>query len=302
VRTHSREFHVTGPLLVVVPAKSLPFWEGELAFWGEGTNAVSYAGPITSRLIIHDHELWLHPSSLDAKAASELRASCSGRVAKPGARQQRSAAAGGLSPARAAQPRSLPDSPAADPALPPPPPVLADVVLTTYEALATDVASLKLLQWEAVVVDQRQRSRSAAGRSHAALAELGCTRRLVLSGGTLPHQSDRLAELLGFLRPEEVRGCRCCAVVVLLGLAACCAGSLGSWGPEAGWALQRICSPNRSSWRRVCLPPACPSWNSPRLPPARPFSPCRTCSCWWTPSSRRRSRQRCWRGSCSGTC
>jgi hypothetical protein len=82
---------VTGPLLVVVPAKSLAFWEGELAFWGAGTNAVSYAGPVTSRSIIHDHELWLHPASLDAKAAGELRASCSGRVAKPGARRRRRA-------------------------------------------------------------------------------------------------------------------------------------------------------------------------------------------------------------------
>jgi hypothetical protein len=75
---------VVGPLLVVVPAKSLSFWEGELAFWGQGANSVSYAGPMTCRNIIHDHELWLHPSSLDAKAAGELRASCSGRVPKPG--------------------------------------------------------------------------------------------------------------------------------------------------------------------------------------------------------------------------
>jgi hypothetical protein len=78
------EFKVTGPLLVVVPAKSLSFWEGELAFWGAGGNVVSYAGPMTCRNIIHDHELWLHPTSLDAKAAGELRASCAGRVPKPG--------------------------------------------------------------------------------------------------------------------------------------------------------------------------------------------------------------------------
>ncbi len=103
-------------------------------------------------------------------------------------------------------------------------------MVTTYEALATDVAHLKLLSWTAVVVDQRQRSRSAAGRSHGALAELGCPLRLVLNGGAMPRDSEEMVELLSFLRPDVQVGsweevvrvqCVCCCSHAALMLLSC---------------------------------------------------------------------------------
>lgn len=60
------EFKCCGPILVVVPPADLAFWEGEVAFWaGPACNLVTYAGTASARALIHDHELWLAPGSLD---------------------------------------------------------------------------------------------------------------------------------------------------------------------------------------------------------------------------------------------
>lgn len=60
------EFKCCGPILVVVPPTALPFWEGEFAFWaGQECNVVAYAGTLAARTLIHEHELWLAPGSLD---------------------------------------------------------------------------------------------------------------------------------------------------------------------------------------------------------------------------------------------
>ena len=65
------EFKVCGPMLVVVPQSALGFWEGEFTFWaGQGCNVVPYAGSTAARALIHDHELWLQPGSLDHRNSS----------------------------------------------------------------------------------------------------------------------------------------------------------------------------------------------------------------------------------------
>jgi SNF2 family DNA or RNA helicase len=118
------EFKATAPILVVVPLSMLSFWEGELAFWAPPDfNAVTYSGLVAARNCIHDHELWLQPSSMDGKVGFSGKCQLGGRVPKP------------------------------------------DLVVTTYEVLCSDVHMLKAMHWAAVVVDQRQRSRSAAGKA-----------------------------------------------------------------------------------------------------------------------------------------
>ena len=66
-----QEFKCTGPVLVVVPPTALAFWEGEFAFWaGQDCNVVTFAGSSAARLLIHEHELWLSPGSLDHRNSS----------------------------------------------------------------------------------------------------------------------------------------------------------------------------------------------------------------------------------------
>lgn len=97
---------------------------GEWSFWAPpSTNVVVYSGSVSARNCIHDHELWLQPSSMDGKIGYSPRRIIGGKLPKP------------------------------------------DVVITTYEAVSSDVHALKAVPWSAVVVDQRQHSRSAAGKA-----------------------------------------------------------------------------------------------------------------------------------------
>lgn len=69
-----KEFCVSFPSLVVVPANMLEVWEGELRFWaGAELDVVSYCGSSAARAVIHDYELWMHPDSNDSKARRSRR-------------------------------------------------------------------------------------------------------------------------------------------------------------------------------------------------------------------------------------
>src|SRR4051812_8849416 len=100
------EFKVTSPVLIIVPSAVIDFWRGEWEFWSGAANAledsstlpaaasvsagpstaecsssstlrhgnlVCYSGVSAARNIIHDHELWLQPGSLDGKATGRGR-------------------------------------------------------------------------------------------------------------------------------------------------------------------------------------------------------------------------------------
>ena len=65
------EMEAVRPILIVAPATMLPFWEGETALWmGDDANVIVYAGSLSARNMMHDHELWLSPGSLDGKSAT----------------------------------------------------------------------------------------------------------------------------------------------------------------------------------------------------------------------------------------
>lgn len=69
------------PILIVAPATMLPFWEGETALWmGDDANVIVSAGSLSARNMMHDHEMWLSPGSLDGKSAThktrEVRRIC----------------------------------------------------------------------------------------------------------------------------------------------------------------------------------------------------------------------------------
>ena len=74
IQSLRHEFKSPGPVLVVVPPASLSFWEGEFAFWaGKEVNVVSFAGSSTARSIIHDHEMWLTPGSMDGRSTFNIQ-------------------------------------------------------------------------------------------------------------------------------------------------------------------------------------------------------------------------------------
>jgi len=83
VQSLRRDFRSLGPVLVVVPPASLAFWKGEFAFWADaGCNVVSFAGSSVTRGIIHDHELWLTPGSMDGRSTFDVHRDLPAKVRK----------------------------------------------------------------------------------------------------------------------------------------------------------------------------------------------------------------------------
>ncbi len=68
-------------MLVVAPSNYVDNWHSNWEFWtGPETNVVSYVGMSAARSLIHDHELWLSPESLDSKSSFWLKQGLPSRV------------------------------------------------------------------------------------------------------------------------------------------------------------------------------------------------------------------------------
>lgn len=75
------EVKQVGPVLVVAPLNHVDNWHSNWEFWtGPETNVVSYVGMSAARSLIHDHELWLSPESLDSKSSFWLKQGLPSRV------------------------------------------------------------------------------------------------------------------------------------------------------------------------------------------------------------------------------
>ena len=61
--------------------------------------------------------------------------------------------------------------------------VQPDVVLVTYDALTSDISQLQPIEWEAIVVDERNRIQPSLSKAHQALRELDANFRLLLASG-----------------------------------------------------------------------------------------------------------------------
>ncbi len=61
--------------------------------------------------------------------------------------------------------------------------VQPDVVLLTYDALTSDISQLQPIEWEAIVVDERNRVQPSLSKAHQALRELDANFRLLLASG-----------------------------------------------------------------------------------------------------------------------
>ena len=58
-----------------------------------------------------------------------------------------------------------------------------DVVLASFDALASDISHLQPIDWEAVVVDERCKVQSNLVKAHQALREVESNFRLLLPSG-----------------------------------------------------------------------------------------------------------------------
>ncbi len=78
-----------------------------------------------------------------------------------------------------------------------------DVVITSYDVVASDVAVLRTLPWELIVLDQRGMPRGATAKAQAALAELRARQRLLLLGADLPEDAASLMPLVALVMPDR---------------------------------------------------------------------------------------------------
>lgn len=61
--------------------------------------------------------------------------------------------------------------------------VQPDVVLASFDAVASDVSQLQPIEWEAIVVDERNKVQSNLARAHQALREVDSSSKLLLPSG-----------------------------------------------------------------------------------------------------------------------
>lgn len=196
------EMEAVWPILIVAPATMLPFWEGETALWmGDDANVIVYAGSLSARNMMHDHELWLSPGSLDGKSAThktrEVRKICprSSSCTTSTKTSQARYVWRSHRPIRSAwvviivlkdasfdrcdlqipqlfivfrrndrSPNRHPVDPLQALPLRVPKP---DVVITSYEAASSDAAALKAVTWEVILLDERQRGRIGIAKVQA---------------------------------------------------------------------------------------------------------------------------------------
>ncbi|KAI4376193.1 hypothetical protein MLD38_013983 [Melastoma candidum] len=74
-----------------------------------------------------------------------------------------------------------------------------DVLLTSYEMINLDTASLKPIQWECMIVDEGHRLKNKDSKLFLALKQYSCKHRVLLTGTPLQNNLDELFMLMHFL-------------------------------------------------------------------------------------------------------
>ena len=76
-------------MLIAAPATSVDSWHSNWEFWGgPEVNVVSYVGSTAARALLHDHELWLSPESLDSKSSFLQKQGLPAKASSPCPRPQ----------------------------------------------------------------------------------------------------------------------------------------------------------------------------------------------------------------------
>ncbi|KAK8515368.1 hypothetical protein V6N12_075412 [Hibiscus sabdariffa] len=147
------------PHLVVAPLSTLRNWEREFATWAPQMNVVMYVGSSQARAIIREYEFY-HP-----KSHKKIKKKKSGQIISE-SKQDR---------------------------------IKFDVLLTSYEMINLDTASLKPIKWECMIVDEGHRLKNKDSKLFLSLKQYTTNHRTLLTGTPLQNNLDELFMLMHFL-------------------------------------------------------------------------------------------------------
>ncbi|XP_037493511.1 CHD3-type chromatin-remodeling factor PICKLE [Jatropha curcas] len=147
------------PFLVVAPLSTLRNWEREFATWAPQMNVVMYVGSAQARGIIREYEFY-HP-----KNHKKIKKKKSGLIVGE-SKQDR---------------------------------IKFDVLLTSYEMINLDTASLKPIKWECMIVDEGHRLKNKDSKLFLSLKQYSSNHRVLLTGTPLQNNLDELFMLMHFL-------------------------------------------------------------------------------------------------------
>ncbi|OVA08625.1 SNF2-related [Macleaya cordata] len=148
------------PHLVVAPLSTLRNWEREFATWAPHMNVVMYVGPSTARAVIKEYEFY-YPKGQSKKHKKKK----AGQLVSE-SKQDR---------------------------------IKFDVLLTSYEMINNDTASLKPIKWECMIVDEGHRLKNKDSKLFLSLKQYTSNHRVLLTGTPLQNNLDELFMLMHFL-------------------------------------------------------------------------------------------------------
>uniref|UniRef100_A0A1D1YBA8 CHD3-type chromatin-remodeling factor PICKLE n=1 Tax=Anthurium amnicola TaxID=1678845 RepID=A0A1D1YBA8_9ARAE len=148
------------PHLIVAPLSTLRNWEREFATWAPQMNVVMYFGSAQARAVIREYEFFFPKEKMKKK---KMKAAKDVNVKK----KQRRAK--------------------------------FDVLLTSYEMINMDSASLKPVKWECVIVDEGHRLKNKDSKLFSTLKIFTSKHRVLLTGTPLQNNLDELFILMHFL-------------------------------------------------------------------------------------------------------
>ncbi|PIN15481.1 putative helicase [Handroanthus impetiginosus] len=147
------------PHIVVAPLSTLRNWEREFATWAPHMNVVMYVGTAQARTVIREYEFYYPKNHKKSKKKKSGQAVTESK-------QDR---------------------------------IKFDVLLTSYEMINMDSASLKPIKWECMIVDEGHRLKNKDSKLFSMLKQYSSRHRVLLTGTPLQNNLDELFMLMHFL-------------------------------------------------------------------------------------------------------
>ncbi|KAJ0029973.1 hypothetical protein Pint_12488 [Pistacia integerrima] len=147
------------PHLVIAPLSTLRNWEREFATWAPQLNVVMYVGSAQARAVIREYEFYF------PKNHKKIKKKKSGQIVSE-SKQDR---------------------------------IKFDVLLTSYEMVNLDTASLRPIKWECMIVDEGHRLKNKDSKLFSSLTQYSSRHRTLLTGTPLQNNLDELFMLMHFL-------------------------------------------------------------------------------------------------------
>jgi len=157
------EESVSSPHLVVAPLSTLRNWEREFATWAPHMNVVMYVGAAQARSVIRQYEFFFPKKVKPLKKHKGKKKS----VSVPNQDKQER--------------------------------IKFDVLLTSYEMILFDTATLKQIKWECMIVDEGHRLKNKDSKLFQTLQQYSTNHRVLLTGTPLQNNLDELFMLMHFL-------------------------------------------------------------------------------------------------------